>query len=515
MGRKKQKTKAYSYLRFSTPEQGQGDSRRRQTQLAEGYAAKHGLILDNDLRMSDEGVSAYQAKNVRQGALGKFLQAIDDGLVEPGSFLLVESLDRISRANPWDAMPVFQQIINAGVSIVTLQDERVWSRAELASNPFRIFESLMVMIRAHEESATKGRRVREAWDAKRRKAAEAPLTARGPAWLHLDQSKTPPRWVVIQDRAKVVKRIFKMAAKGVGQHSIAHTLNKEGVPTFGGSKVWQRSYIKKLLENEAVVGIYTPHTVSHDVAGRRVRTPGEPVLDYYPRIIDDELFNDLRAMRLDGRRQPSPKGSRPAHMLAGLARCGLCGATMTRVFKGAKGGKPKLVCTVAKAGAGCTYQAVNVEDVERAISESIEFLVGTAPVGDEGLDAEWDRLEVLRDAIGDQLENVVDAIATGGESATLRERLRALEKEREVRDRERDDLLEKFAAASRPSVMRRLETVRKLVVADADKAEINAVLRQSLKAVVLDRKSGRLHFEWAHGGESELMFAWPQEDEGA
>ncbi len=37
------KPRAYSYLRFSTPEQMKGDSFRRQTGLAEAYALKHEL----------------------------------------------------------------------------------------------------------------------------------------------------------------------------------------------------------------------------------------------------------------------------------------------------------------------------------------------------------------------------------------------------------------------------------------------------------------------------------------
>jgi DNA invertase Pin-like site-specific DNA recombinase len=36
------KPRAYSYLRFSTPEQAQGDSARRQIDLATRYAATHG-----------------------------------------------------------------------------------------------------------------------------------------------------------------------------------------------------------------------------------------------------------------------------------------------------------------------------------------------------------------------------------------------------------------------------------------------------------------------------------------
>jgi hypothetical protein len=37
---------AFSYLRFSTPEQASGDSRRRQLAMAEKYAADHHLKLN-------------------------------------------------------------------------------------------------------------------------------------------------------------------------------------------------------------------------------------------------------------------------------------------------------------------------------------------------------------------------------------------------------------------------------------------------------------------------------------
>src|SRR5690242_5442124 len=105
-------TKAYSYLRFSTPEQMQGDSFRRQTALAQDYATRHGLEIDEELSLKDLGVSAFRGRNARAGALGAFLRAADDGIVPEGSYLLVESLDRVTRQDPWDALPLFQQIIN-------------------------------------------------------------------------------------------------------------------------------------------------------------------------------------------------------------------------------------------------------------------------------------------------------------------------------------------------------------------------------------------------------------------
>ena len=87
--------RAYSYLRFSTPEQMTGDSFRRQSTMAVEYAAKRGLELDQKLTFHDLGVSAYRGKNADTGRLAEFLEAVEAGLVPKGSFLLVEFLDRI------------------------------------------------------------------------------------------------------------------------------------------------------------------------------------------------------------------------------------------------------------------------------------------------------------------------------------------------------------------------------------------------------------------------------------
>src|SRR5262249_23834653 len=55
--------RAYSYLRFSTPEQAKGDSRRRQLAFAEEMAAELKVPLDDSLCLQDLGVSAFRGKN--------------------------------------------------------------------------------------------------------------------------------------------------------------------------------------------------------------------------------------------------------------------------------------------------------------------------------------------------------------------------------------------------------------------------------------------------------------------
>lgn len=46
---------AYSYIRFSTPDQLEGDSQRRQLELSLNYCEKNGLKLDESTTIKDFG----------------------------------------------------------------------------------------------------------------------------------------------------------------------------------------------------------------------------------------------------------------------------------------------------------------------------------------------------------------------------------------------------------------------------------------------------------------------------
>ena len=144
---------AYSYLRMSTDTQLRGDSRRRQLEASRAYAAANDLELVEGAELEDIGVSAFRGANVRDGALGQFLRAVKEGVVKPGSFLIVESLDRLSREQVLTAQSLFLSIIQAGINLVTLTDNRVYraGETELAD----LIVSLVIMSRAHEESQTK------------------------------------------------------------------------------------------------------------------------------------------------------------------------------------------------------------------------------------------------------------------------------------------------------------------------------------------------------------------------
>ncbi|WP_081070768.1 recombinase family protein [Burkholderia anthina] len=501
------KRRAYSYLRFSTPEQLKGDSYRRQTTMALEYAARHGLALDQDLTFEDLGVSAYRGANAEAGRLGEFLEAVRVGLVPRGSYLLVEALDRLSRLVPRKAVRVLEDIVEEGITVVTLNDGREYTSENLDADPTSLLIAIVLFMRANEESATKSRRLKAAWEGKRQNIDDRPLTAVTPAWVTLNEATG--KLELIPDRAAIVRRIFDMYVSGVGYASIAETFNREGIACFGRAQHWHRTYVRKILTNDAVVGTFTPHRIVHE-GGKKVRVPLEKVPGYFPAVIPEEVF-----ARAQAQLGPAPKhrGAVVSNIIAGLARCPLCGSTMTRVTKGSgpKGGKPKLICTKAKAGAGCQYHAVPLENVETAIVENASFIAGTVPSGREGLDTDLDMAEVRIAATQDEIENLLQALAAAPSTA-IAERVRDLELSLDALRTERDILADQLVAANGPLLGKRVEDLRATLEADPmDRAKSNAALRLLLSSVTVDYERGKLMLEWKHGGETEVVFGMPSE----
>ena len=120
-------------------------------------------------------------------------------------------------------------------------------------------------------------RVAAARERGRRKFASSepltqPYTRQLPGWLRWNDDTK--KIEAIPERAAVVKKIFKLADKGVGQHSIAGWLNENAGEPWGRGKRkgarWHRSYVRKILTNPAVVGTFTPHTAQRDPETRKL-----------------------------------------------------------------------------------------------------------------------------------------------------------------------------------------------------------------------------------------------------
>lgn len=479
---------------------------------AEEYARRHDLDLDDTLSFQDIGVSAYRGRNVEIGRLGEFLRAVESGVVPEGSMLLVENLDRISRQSALRAINTLGAIVESGVIVVTLSDGRSYTAKTLDEDPLALTLALFTFMRAHEESLIKGRRIRAAWENKRNRAVAegTPLTKLTPGWLVLGANgklRLEPK------RAAIVKRIFKMTLAGVGQHAIAESLNREKVKPFR-SKVWHRSYVKKILENPAAMGTLVAHRIEHE-KGKKVRKPAMEVPNHFPAVVSETDWKRVASMRegnAAAARARSPKG--PAalqNILAGLARCPTCGGTMTRVSKGPTGGYAYLTCAKAKQGAGCKYRNIKMENVETAVLRNIDGVLGGMPTGDAETDKRLNEIEVSLGVLQDNASNVAAAIAARGTTGVLGAQLDTIEAQMAELEAEQRQLI--AANEDAPLLDLKVSELEKEVARPApDRGRVNALLRQMVRAVVVDHTNGRLVFQWRHGGESHVVFAMPRPD---
>ncbi|WP_433952273.1 recombinase family protein [Brevundimonas diminuta] len=346
------------YVRWSSEAQTGRDSLRRQLESAQRYADEHRLLIVETI--IDEAVSAFSGHHLTKGRLGEFIRRVEDRAVALPHVLICESLDRLNRQAPLDALAPFIGLINAGITLVTLTDRQRFTRQSMADDGgLRLLGSLIVMLRAHEESATKSKRVRAAWERKRREADVRKLTKTCPAWLRLSPDRS--RFEIIEERADVVRMIFLETTAGIGKGSIAARLNAAGVPAFRGKHGWHASYIQKLLSSDAAVGTYQPHTMED---GRRVPI-GPPVLNYFPPIVDHSLMMKARAAIITRRTGTAGrKGSAFRNILTGIARCAACGGSMTYVAKG--DAERYLACSTARRRRACDCRALfNFNEAER------------------------------------------------------------------------------------------------------------------------------------------------------
>ena len=435
--------KVYSYLRFSDPKQAAGHSADRQAQYAKAWAAERGLILDESLTLRDEGLSAYHQKHIKQGALGVFLQAVDAGRIPEGSVLVVEGLDRLSRAEPILAQAQLAQIINAGISVVTASDGREYNRQSLKAQPMDLVYSLLVMIRAHEESDTKSKRVKAA--IRRQCEGWGAGTYRGlirngadPHWLEWDGVA----WQFVPDRVEAVRFALDCYRQGLGAKRTLELMLERGMDPAGLKLGGQQLY--RLVHLQPLRG------------AKRISVDDDEFVleDYYPRLLSDAEFSELSALTGQRHRRRG-KGAIPGIVTGiGLTWCGYCGSAMEAQNQMGKvrpdgtllPGHRRLSCSMTAQQSECRqHGSSSVVPLERALmdycSDQMNLQRFMEPV--DQATALRHRLTAARaevQKIEDQVSRVTDALLAGESegAAPLAFVRKARELERELEARQAD-----------------------------------------------------------------------------
>jgi DNA invertase Pin-like site-specific DNA recombinase len=434
----------YSYIRFSTPEQAQGTSSVRQAEYAANYAAEHNLDLDHSLSMRDEGLSAYHQHHIKQGALGVFLRAVDNGLVPEGSTLIIEALDRLSRAEPIVSQALLSQIINAGITVVTASDGKSYDRESLRANPMDLVYSLLVLIRAHEESDTKSKRVSAAiriscedWISNKKRGHIR--NGRAPAWLKETGNTEPPLFEIIPERLAALHKAIELYGQGYGGGKLAQYLNDKNISYTGKPIAAQHFY--KIIQRMDLIG-----TKVVSAEGQKYHLE-----DYYPSVLNQAEFDALQSARRT--RPPSSKGT-IVSILTGIkiCRCGYCGESMAginyigraREDGSIADGHRRLICNRHNNYKDCPVgSSSSIVPVERAIVEyctdqlDMAALMGNKDEQDE-FRKQLQKLESEIAQYDKQIDKLTEALLqTDTPPLALMRKQRELEGQRDVAEKKR------------------------------------------------------------------------------
>lgn len=303
---------AFSYQRFSEPRQGDGDSLRRQDDALRAWLGRNPSVrLDTSLTLQDRGVSGFTGKHRLdpRNAMARFTELVEEGRVPPGSYLVVENLDRLTRERPVTAVPWVLGLIAKGIRIVQLAPREQVYDAEM--DEWQLMGMLNDLARGHGESKRKSSTVGPAWAAKKAAARNGvPHGEACPAWVELRDGA----YRLVPERARVVRLIFRLCADGLGQTEIVRRLTREGVPPFGRAPHWAKSYVAKILSSRHALGEYQPGR------GRKSTPEGDPIPGYYPAAVSEaEYYAAQHAMK--ARQAHSGRPTRtggPTSELAGL-----------------------------------------------------------------------------------------------------------------------------------------------------------------------------------------------------
>lgn len=329
-----------SYVRWSTKAQDSGDSLRRQNDMIDAFYRKHSdeYFMSATHRYVDKGKSGFHQKHKADG--GEFKRMLDNVLSEnipAGSLIVMENFDRASRADIDSAIDDIRQILRKDVEILTLGDNEQYDKSSL-SDPIRLIKHILIAERAHQESVVKQERTIAVWKAKTAKAIETglPMGRQTPGWIELSPDRQS--FIVIEPKAEIVRMIFSMRLAGHSMFAICKHLNENGIETINDRKArisktfkpggggWSAISVKCLLTSRSVVG-YLPAKISTQDRKTILR---DEIADYYPRIIDDQMFNAVQTLLEQGGKGKLATGDHwlYVNIFRTIIRC-RCGLTMT------------------------------------------------------------------------------------------------------------------------------------------------------------------------------------------
>ena len=320
-------TPLYERLSHDDELQGESNSISNQKQMLEDYARRNGF--PNPTHFTDDGISGTRFDRPGFTAM---MEEVEAGRVEA---IIIKDMSRLGR----DYLKVGQimEILRVkGVRLIAINDGVDSINGDDDFTPFR---NIMNEYYARDTS----KKIKSVFKAKGMSGKHLTGTvAYGYLW---DEKRE--NWIVDDEAAAVVRRIFAMALDSYGPYQIATRLaadkieipavhlarHGEGVnknKTFKDPYGWGASTVVQILKRREYLG----HTVNFktrkhfkDKKSHYVDESEWTIFENtHEAIIDQETFDNVQRIRGNARRYPDGFGE--AHPLTGLMYCADCSGKM-------------------------------------------------------------------------------------------------------------------------------------------------------------------------------------------
>lgn len=328
---KKVETITAAYCRLSCDDdlQGESNSVTNQKRIISTFAKQNGF---HNLRFFvDDG---YSGTNFERPDFQRMLKDIEENRV---STVIVKDMSRLGR--DYLRVGFYTDVFfrEHDIRFIALNDN---VDSDKGDNDFTPFRNIMNEWYARDTS----RKIRSVYHAK---GMEGKHTSSHPLYGYLKSPSDPNQWIVDEEAAAVVRRIFRMTIESKGPYQIASILQSEKVicPSAHLAKKGQGNYknrefedvyrwwggtISYLLDRVEYMG----HTVNFKTYKRsykdknRRKTPHDQwkiFKNTHDAIIDEETWHTAQRLRKTIRK---PDSLGEANPLTGLLYCADCGGRM-------------------------------------------------------------------------------------------------------------------------------------------------------------------------------------------
>lgn len=363
--------KAYAYIRFSRAIQATGDSENRQLTALELFETSTGTKIVEVVY--DKGKSAFRGDNVRSGNFKEMLDRMQSGAIRRGDFLVVESIDRITRQRVLDGVELLQGILKKGINIYTTVDKKTYSY----NDPTRDFENLLMISliakRANEESETKSDRLLSAWKARKAKAENGEVIIKKgksiPYGLRVENNK----FVIHKEEQEEIRRLFELLLQ-FGINTAITKINETSL------KKWNNGTLNKIIKHKTVIGCMATHRIEYTADGKSKKILTGFIENYYPNLIEPSLFYKAVDV-MSNRKQKNWSGRRTEQDFNIFKHCIFCAECGGKLYYDHRGSRykgkiyPFFKCDNARVQKHvCTADNIRFEYVLGSLLESIRMI---------------------------------------------------------------------------------------------------------------------------------------------